>query len=96
MSDDVFAWVRWVLSGAAAIILAVLSLAWKGLNMRVDTIHAAAASNTATAVLHAERITRTEERVLTHMQSDERIMDLLNQRLDRIEMKLDSALTRTS
>ncbi len=90
MTDDVFAWLRWLVSGAATVVVALLGLTWKGLNTRVDAIQAAAASNAAAALLHAERITRTEERVLTHMEADQRTMEHIDKRLDRIEAKLDA------
>ena len=85
MTDDIFTWVRWILGGIGAVVAALLALAWKGLNGRIETIEAVTQSHTAIEVLHGERITRVEERFSAHTGLLERI----DRRLERIEAKLD-------
>ena len=87
--DDLFTWVRWIFGGLIAVIASLLVLAWRGLGIRVDVVNAVGNANTAVSVLHAERITRMEERMLTHMDADDKMMQHIDKRLDRIEAKLD-------
>lgn len=84
MTDDVYAWLRWVFGGFIAVIASLLALAWRGLNVRVDALQVIATAHTATEVLHGERITRVEERFSAHTE----ILQRIDHRLERIEAKL--------